>query len=147
MQISRLYRAIVSLRLLPPLQSAYAILPPEKNGAGVVAVQPSSNSMLVVITPYGTLLLSYMDELDATSVELLTSFIRALTEGAHDVGDFTDQMHVDRINELEDIEKLMYALREIAETSEDAESVRVAFLALTTTTLGKTYLRGKPIKL
>lgn len=52
-----------------------------------------------------------------------------------------------RLNELEDTQKLLYALREIAETSEDAESVRVAFIALSTTAIGSTYLRENPIKL
>lgn len=98
------------------------------------------------------LLLSYEGELDATSAELLTSFIRGRTEGVHDVEDLPMTMdqaeaHANRINELEDIEKLMYALREIAETSEDAESVRVAFIALAGTTIGQTYLRENPIKL
>lgn len=119
----------------------------------VVAGLPSSNTTLAVTTPYGTLLLSFEDELDATSAELLTSFIRGLTEGAHDVAGFPGESpsegdaHTARINELEDIEKLLYALREIAETSEDAESVRVAFIALSTTTVGSTYIRENPIKL
>lgn len=52
-----------------------------------------------------------------------------------------------RIGELEEQEKLLYALREIAETSEDAESCRVAFIALTTTTAGQSYIRENPIKL
>jgi hypothetical protein len=148
-KISALYRAIVSLRLLPPLLSAYAILPPARSGAGVVAAQPSSGSTLVVITPYGMLLLSFEDELDATSAELVMSFTKGFTEGPPDMDNpiSADQAHADRINELEDQEKLLYALREIAETSEDAESVRVAFIALSTTTVGSTYIRENPIKL
>ena len=52
-----------------------------------------------------------------------------------------------RIEELEDTQKLIYTLREIAETSEDPDSVRVAFIALTTTAVGQAYLRENPIKL
>lgn len=52
-----------------------------------------------------------------------------------------------RLDELEDQEMLLYALREIAEMSEDADSTRTAFIALTTTSLGKSYLEGNPIKL
>lgn len=123
--------------------------PTEKNGAVAVVAQPCSGTTLLVITPYGTLLLSYEDELDVSSVELLTSFIKGLTEGAPEVnGDNPISAdHTARINELEDQEKLLYALREIAETSDDPESVRVAFISLSTTTAGQTYLRENPIKL
>jgi len=128
------------------LQSAYAILPPARNGAGVVAAQPSSGTTLALITPYGMLLLSCEDELDACSVELLTSFIKGRTEGVRDVttaGPFEDK----RLEELEDTQTLLYALREVAESSEDPESVRVAFIALTSTDAGQSYLKGNPIKL
>lgn len=52
-----------------------------------------------------------------------------------------------RLNELEDIEKLLLVVHEIAETSEDAESVRLAFCALTSTKLGRDYLEEHPIPL
>lgn len=148
-QISRLFREIESLPFLPRLLSAFAMPPTEKNGAVAVVAQPCSGTTLMVITPYGTLLLSYEDELDATSAELLTSFTKGRMEGVRNVDMTADEAdaHASRINELEDIEKLMYALREIAETSEDAESVRVAFIALSTTTIGQTYLRENPIRL
>ena len=51
-----------------------------------------------------------------------------------------DQAEANRLDELEDIEKLLLVIHEIAETSEDAESVRLAFCALTSTQLGKRYL-------
>ena len=92
------------------------------------------------------LLLSCEDELDACSVELLTSFIKGRTEGVRDVttaGPFEDK----RLEELEDTQTLLYALREVAESSEDPESVRVAFIALTSTDAGQSYLKGNPIKL
>lgn len=148
-KITALFRAIESLRHLPRLLSACAIPPTEKSGAAGVVVQPSSCTTAAVITPYGTLLLSYEDELDATSAELLTSFIRGFTEGPPEMQSDNpiSADEYNRINELEDQEKLLYALREIAETSEDAESVRVAFIALSTTTIGQTYIRENPIKL
>ncbi|AZS06615.1 hypothetical protein SEA_JACOREN57_49 [Mycobacterium phage JacoRen57] len=128
--------------------------------AGVV-VQRTSGTTVELITPYGTLLLSCSDELDASSVELLMSFTKELTAGAHDmiydVDDNGIQKSVDyhtqiptesqRIDELEEVNKLLYTLREIAETSEDAESVRVAFIALSTTNVGRGYLEGNPIGL
>lgn len=52
-----------------------------------------------------------------------------------------------RMTELENTQTLLYCLREIAENSEDAESTRVAFIALTTTAAGQAYLEGNPIKL
>lgn len=57
------------------------------------------------------------------------------------------QSEAARVDELEEQELLLYALGEIAEESADAESVRVAFIALTTTNIGKSYLEGNPIKL
>ena len=52
-----------------------------------------------------------------------------------------------RLQELEDTELLLQALHELASSSNDAESVRVAFAALTSTSLGQTYLKGHPITL
>lgn len=52
-----------------------------------------------------------------------------------------------RLNELEDIEKLLQVIHEIAECSDDAESVRLAFTALTGTKLGRDYLAEHPIPL
>jgi hypothetical protein len=125
---------------------------PEKNGAVAVVVQPSSETTLTIITPYGMLLLSLDIELDVFTVVSLTNFIKGRTEGARDtMGDVTAIDNpisaITRLGELEDQEKIMYALREIAETSEDAESVRVAFIALTTTEVGQSYMRENPIKL
>lgn len=152
MRITQLYLGIVSLPLPQRLLSAYAILPPARSGAGVVAVQPDSGSTLVVITPYGMLLLSFEDELDASSAASLTSFIKKHTEGARDTMTAVSDNpisadEVNRLGELEDTEKLLYALREVAETSEDAESVRVAFIALYSTELGKNYMRENQIRL
>lgn len=149
-KISALFHAIESLRLLPSLQSAFAMPPTERNGAVAVVAQPCSGTTLVVITPYGTLLLSYEGELDVTSAELVMSFTKGFMGGAPDMQGIENPISHDataRISELEDIEKLLYALREIAETSEDAESVRVAFISLSTTDVGQTYLKGNPIKL
>ena len=152
-KISALFRAIESLPFLPSLQSAFAMPPTEKNGAVGVVAQPCSGTTLVVITPYGTLLLSYEGELDVTSAELVMNFTKGFTGGAPDMANISPMDNpishdaTARISELEDIEKLLYALREIAETSEDAESVRVAFISLSTTDVGQTYLKGNPIKL
>jgi hypothetical protein len=148
--ISVLFQEIASL--LPPqsLQTACAMPPPDKNGAVGVVVQPSSETTVTAITPYGMLLLSLNTELDVSSAESLTNFIKERMEGAREMegniiaGPF-ENTH--RLGELEDQEKLLYTLREIAETSEDAESVRVAFIALTTTAIGQTYIRENPIKL
>jgi hypothetical protein len=147
--ITRLYQEIVSLPFLQSLLSASAILPPEKNGVGVVVVQPDSSTSLVVTTPYGMLLLSFEDELDVYSAELLMTFIKARTERVLEMDDVIteDEARHRRLKELEDTEKLLYTLREIAETSEDAESVRIAFIALTTTGIGQAYIRENPIKL
>lgn len=136
------------------LQNACAMPLPERNGAAAVVVQLYSGSMLTVITPYAMLLLSLDTELDASTAVSLMNFIRARTEGARDTIVTVDdnvitvgQADANRIGELEEQEKLLYTLREIAETSEDAESVRVAFIALTTTEVGKSYMRENPIKL
>ncbi|QXN76659.1 hypothetical protein [Mycobacterium phage Maco6] len=58
-----------------------------------------------------------------------------------------DMMESQRLQELEDTELLLYALHELASSSNDAESVRVAFAALTSTSLGLNYLKGHPITL
>lgn len=58
-----------------------------------------------------------------------------------------DQAEANRLGELEDIEKLLLVIHEIAETSEDAESVRLAFTALVSTKLGKNFLEDHPIPL
>lgn len=148
-KILALFRAIESL--LPPdfLLNAYAIPLQDKSGAvGVVALPPGGTT-LHVITPYGTLLLLLQDELDASSAASVTSFIKVLTGGSDmmpGIGQNPTSAE-NRIAELEEVEKFMYCLREIAETSEDAESVRVAFLALTSTTIGTSYLKENPIKL
>lgn len=125
---------------------------PVKSGAVVAGVQLDSGSTVVVTMPYGTLLLLFEDELDVSSVESLTSFIKAHTVGTEydtmgevTAGPFNE--NVGRITELEESNQLLYALHEIAETSEDAESVRVAFIALTNTQVGQSYLRENPIKL
>ena len=58
-----------------------------------------------------------------------------------------NEAQAQRLDELEDIEKLLLVIHEIAETSEDAESVRLAFVALTSTKLGRDYLTDHPIPL
>lgn len=158
-QISRLFHAIVSSRLLPSLLSGCAMPLTEGNGAVAVAVQPYSGSTLAVITHYGMLLLSLQDALDAFTVESLMSFIRGyMGEASEDMmrdvntdnpmsAEAKGMADANRVGELEEQEKMLYALREIAESSEDAESVRVAFIVLSTTTIGRMYLEGNPIKL
>ncbi len=142
-----MFREIESL--LPPesLQNAYAMPLPDKNGAVAVVVQQSFEATLTVITPYGMLLLSLDIELDASSVASLMSSIKERTEGACDIMEGVALENTHRLGELEDQEKLLYTLREIAETSEDAEPVRVALIALTTTSTGQIYRRDNPIKL
>lgn len=164
MTITALFHAIASSRLLPSLQNGYAMPPRGRNGADAVVVQHDSNTTLVVIMPYGTLLLSLQEELDAFSAELATNFIRTFMERWANMAEVpTDRSQFPptskigyapnpissdgRLQELEENEKLLYALREIAETSDDAESVRVAFIALSTTTIGQAYLKGNPIRL
>lgn len=53
----------------------------------------------------------------------------------------------DRVGELMDIEMLLSALHDIANESNDAESVRSAMSALTNTKVGNTFLRANPIKM
>jgi len=153
-KISALFHALVSSKLLRCSPNAYAIPLMGKSGVIGVDVPQCSATTLVVITPYGTLLLSLEAGLDVTSVELLTSFITAFTRERPNMENpiSADAMSIDahnaiRLTELEETEKLLYALREIAESSEDAESVRVAFIVLSSTTLGQTYLRENAIKL
>lgn len=148
-RISALYLAIGSLIPHESLLSACATPPADRNGAVGVVVQQSSDSTLALITPCGTLLLSLKVALDVSTAELVMSFTKAFMEGARDMDNpiSSDQASASRIGELEEQEKLLYTLREIAETSEDAESVRVAFIALTTTVVGQSYMRENPIKL
>lgn len=58
-----------------------------------------------------------------------------------------DESQSDRIVELEEVQKLLYVLHEIASESDEAETVRIALVALTTTKVGQTYMRENPIKL
>ena len=153
-EISALYHGIAYSLLRKYLLTAYAMPPADRSGAVGVGALQSSDITLVIITRCGTLLLSLREELDVFTVELVMNFTRGFMEGPPDMSESDIPVAVDyhtqaatRIGELEEQEKLMYALREIAETSEDAESVRVAFIALSTTTAGQTYLRGNPIKL
>lgn len=158
-QISELYRAIASSQLPLRLLSAYAMPPTARSGAVAVVAPPSSGSTLVLTTRYGTLLLSLRDELDVSTAESVMSFTRGYTGEASE--DMMRDVNTDnpmsagakgmadanRVGELEEQEKMLYALREIAESSEDAESVRVAFIVLSTTSIGRMYLEGNPIKL
>lgn len=123
--------------------------PADRSGAVGVGVLQSSGGTLMLITPYGTLLLSLKDELDAFSAELVMSFTKGFMGGPDSMDNpiISTDADLSRIGQLEEEEKLLYTLREIAETSEDAESVRVAFIALTTTAVGQAYLRENPIKL
>lgn len=170
-KISALLPGIESLLPQDSLQTVCVMPPLARNGAEGVVVLQSSGFTVVVTTPYGMLLLSCTDELDASSVGLVTSSIKEYTEGQvkqmaegqmpasakrgvirgvqypdihEEVMSVEDH---DRMGELEDTQTLLYSLREIAETSEDAESVRVAFIALTTTASGQAYMEGNPIKL
>lgn len=153
MKITALYHAIESLKLPESLQNASAIPLQGKNGAAAVVGQQCSGTTVLLIMPYGMLLLSFSEELDATSVVYLTNFIKVLTGEQDDMmlnvdnPISSDQANALRVGELEEQEKLLYALHEIAETSEDAESVRVAFITLTTTEVGQAYMKGNPIKL
>lgn len=152
-KISALFREIESFVHPASLLNACAMPLPDKSGAGAVVALQSSECMLMVTTPFGMLLLSLDTELDVSTVVSLMSFIKERTEGARDtmgnVHNIDNPISADqnRLEELEDQEKLLYSLREIAETSEDAESVRVAFIALTTTDVGTSYIRDNPIKL
>lgn len=149
-EISALFREIESLLPRESLLTACAMPLPDRNGVAGAVVLPSSETTLLVTTPYGMLLLLLNTELDVSFAVSLMSFIRARTEGAHDIMDNVTAgpfENTHRIGELEEQEKLLYTLHEIAETSEDAESVRTAFIALTQTTIGQTYLREHPIKL
>lgn len=151
-RISALLRVIESSPLQPYLQSGYVTPLLARNGVGVVGVPQFSESMIVLITPFVTLPLQLREDVDASTVESAMNFIRER------MGEVNDTMRVVkapdnpvsadvRLDELEDQEMLLYALREIAEMSEDADSTRTAFVALTATSLGKNYLEGNPIKL
>jgi hypothetical protein len=147
---SRLLRAIESLRLPGCSLRGSVTLRQGKNGVAAVVVPPSSEHTAIVIMPYGMLLLSLHTAQDVTTVESVMNFIKEFMEEQGDIMNESQpvqEAEARRLNELEDTEKLMYALREIAETSEDPESVRVAFIALTTTRSGIEYLRGNPIRL
>ena len=148
-RITALFHVLASSLLRESLLSGYAMPPADKNGAVGVGVLPSSDGTMALITPYGTLLLLLKDELDAFSAELVMNFTKGFMGGPVNMDNpiSSDQADASRIGQLEEEEKLLYTLREIAETSEDAESVRVAFIALTTTDVGQAYLRGNPIKL
>lgn len=141
-RISALYQGLASSLLRKSLLSASAMPPVEKSGAGVVVAPQDFCSTMAIITPCGTLLLSLKVELDAFSAELVMSFTKVFMEGVPEV-----DTQPGRIKELEEVQRLLYALREIAENSEDAESVRVAFSTLTDTSVGQSYMRENPIKL
>lgn len=157
LKTSQLCHAIESL--LPPesLLTGFAMPPPARSGVGAVDVLAFSGPTVVVITPSGTLLLLLQEDLDASTAELVMNSIKTFTEGQGDMivhgegVDYHNQiMDVDeagatRLKELEDTERLLQAMREIAETSEDAESVRLAFIVLTQTTLGLQYIKENPI--
>jgi hypothetical protein len=128
------------------LLSASAIPPPDKSGVAVVAVQQNSSTTLAVITRCGTLLLSLKDELDVSTAELVMNFTKAFM-GEQPNMDVMDESQSDRIVELEEVQKLLYVLHEIASESDEAETVRIALVALTTTKVGQTYMRENPIKL
>lgn len=149
--IMGLLRAIESSRLLDSSQIASAIPLPATNGVGVVDARQSLGSTVLVTTRFGTLLLLCRFGLGASIVELLRSFIITYMD---EQGDDTicevmtvDEAETTRLVELEDQERLLYALREIASTSNDAESVRVALVTLATTESGAKHLKENPITL
>lgn len=151
-RISALLRVIESSPLRPYLRKDYVIPLRDKSGAVGVVVPQYSGPMLILTTPFVTLPLPLLDDPDASTAESAMSFIKERMGEVRDtihpvkVSDNPVSAEV-RLDELEDQEMLLYALREIAESSEDADSTRTAFIALTTTTLGKSYLEGNPIKL
>lgn len=61
--------------------------------------------------------------------------------------DMMDSQESQRLQELEDTEMLLQALHELASCSNEAETVRVAFSVLTSTALGRAYLKGHPVTL
>lgn len=156
--IIALYQGLVSFGHLKFLRSACAIAPKVKNGAADVDVQQTSSFTLDVITPYGTLLLLLRDAVDASTVASVMNFTKEFTKGVHlnmnRESTLTATHNVDnplsatqRLKELEETSTHLYALREIADTSEDPESVRVAFVALISTQAGLTYLQQNPVVL
>ena len=136
---------------------ASAIQPVDMSGAVAVVVPPSSEYTVVLITRSGMLQLSSPTAVDASTAASLKNFMTESMGGARDMMSperrinmdimTVDQAEANRLDELEDIEKLLLVVHEIAETSEDAESVRLAFVALTSTKLGRDYLEEHPIPL
>lgn len=136
---------------------ASAIQPVDMSGAVAVVVPPSSEYTVVLITRSGMLQLSSPTAVDASTAASLKSSMMASTGGPRDMigperrinmdAITVDQAEANRLGELEDIEKLLLVIHEIAETSEDAESVRLAFTALVSTELGKQFLEDHPITL
>jgi hypothetical protein len=145
-----LWRAIESSKLLvcSPIVSVTQL--PAKNGAAAAVVQQSLGSTVVVTTRYGMLLVLFRFGLDATTAESVMNFIKGFMGEQGDT--MSNVMTVDevehaRVVELEDQQRLLYALREIAENSDDAEAVKVALVTLATTTIGASYLKENPITL
>lgn len=136
---------------------ASAIQPVDMSGAVAVVVPPSSEHTVVLITRSGMLQLSSPTEIDASTAVSLKNFMTESMGGLRDMMSPERRIDMDaitvneaeamRLDELEDIEKLLLVIHEIAETSEDAESVRLAFVALTSTKLGRDYLEDHPIPL
>ena len=136
---------------------ASATQPVDMSGAVAVVVPPSSEHTVVLITRYGMLQLSSPTDVDASTAASLKNFMTESMGGPRDMigperrinmdAITVDQAEANRLGELEDIEKLLLVIHEIAETSEDAESVRLAFTALVSTKLGKNFLEDHPITL
>jgi hypothetical protein len=136
-KISRLYHAIVSSELLPPLQIAYAIPSRVTNGADVVVAPPFLSNSAEVITPFGTLLLQWHGAQDVTTAASLTSFIKEHMEGL----DNMDEEEKSRLKELEDQSLMVAALYSIAQETKDPDTVRMALGTLGQTEAGRTYLK------
>lgn len=136
---------------------ASATQPVDMSGAVAVVVPPSSEHTVVLITRSGMLQLSSPTAVDASTAASLKNFMMESMGGARDMigperridmdAITVNEAQAQRLDELEDIEKLLLVIHEIAETSEDAESVRLAFVALTSTKLGRDYLTDHPIPL
>ena len=153
-KITALFHAIEYSELLGSSLTGCATRPLDKNGVDVVGVPPSSDTTLIVIMPYATLLLSCLGAPDASTVESLTSFIKTYTGERGDIIRTVNQLsnpmsseETRRLVELEEVEFLLQNLREIACGSDEGETVRLALLSLSQTEIGREYLKGNPIRL
>lgn len=158
---SQLLQEIESL--LPQGSYLHGSVVPLMSGAGVAVVQQGSGFTVVGTMPCGMHLWWCPEEVDVTTVESVLNLLRAHTE---DQGDTISPMDLpphtplyqlpdnpasvdaaNRLDELEDIETFLQALHEIAIGSEEGETVRIALGTLSSTNLGREYLKERPVLL